>query len=138
MVDLRNYVDEAGNEPFRKWVDGLEAWVADVVHDRLERARWGNFGDWKSLAGTGGVNEMRISHGEGWRIYFGWDGMELVILLGGGAKSDQKRDIPRATQLWEQYKTRKEQLLKKERGTKKSELKARSKRLKQEARRRRK
>ena len=111
MIELRNFLFEDGREPFKEWFEALDSKAADVVHDRLERARGGNLGDWKALTGTGGVNELRIAYGGGWRVYFGRDGKEIVILLGGGAKSDQKSDIRKATQQWADYKARKARYL---------------------------
>ena len=73
--------------------------------------RGGNLGDWKSLVETGGVSELRIHHGEGWRVYFGRDGNELVILLGGGPKSNQMKGVCAATGYWTDYKVRKKEQL---------------------------
>jgi putative addiction module killer protein len=53
-----------------------------------------------------GVAEVRIDRGPGYRIYFGWDGKALVVLLGGGTKRRQQRDIADALALWRQYKAR--------------------------------
>jgi putative addiction module killer protein len=61
----------------------------------------GNFGDSKSVGG--GVEELRIDFGPGYRVYFGRDGQSVVILLGGGSKQTQSKDIQRARALWEDY-----------------------------------
>ncbi len=65
----------------------------------------GNFGDCKTVGG--GVSELRIDFGPGYRIYFGRDGIDLVVLLGGGTKERQARDIETARSYWEEYKQEK-------------------------------
>lgn len=62
----------------------------------------GNFGDWKSI--EGGVFELRIDLGAGLRVYFSRVGNTLIVLLGGGDKSSQERDIKKAIKLWQEYK----------------------------------
>ncbi len=79
-----------GLVPFDEWFDA-----------RLTRVRAGNFGDCKSVGG--GVFELRITLGLGLRVYYGLQGQQVVILLGGGDKSTQARDIRRAQQLWRQF-----------------------------------
>ncbi|WP_409041015.1 type II toxin-antitoxin system RelE/ParE family toxin [Mannheimia haemolytica] len=65
----------------------------------------GNFGDHKSLAGTGGLYEMRIATGAGYRIYYAQQGNVIYILLHGGDKSTQQADIEKAKALWAELKT---------------------------------
>jgi len=72
-----------------------------AVDARLARVRAGNFGDFKSVGG--GVSELRIAFGPGLRVYYGLRGQQVVVLLGGGDKSSQRRDIRRAQQLWQQF-----------------------------------
>jgi len=67
---------------------------------KLAQIREGNLGDVKSL--SGGVYEARLFYGPGYRLYFGWHGEALILLLCGGNKSSQQRDIKRAHDLWEQ------------------------------------
>ena len=74
---------------------------------RLNRVRLGNFGDCKSVGG--GVEELRIDFGPGYRIYFGRDGDRVVILLGGATKKRQNKDIQDARVCWADYKRRKKQ-----------------------------
>jgi len=72
-----------------------------AVDARLTRVRAGNFGDCKSVGG--GVFELRISFGPGLRVYYGLHGRQVVVLVGGGDKRSQARDIRRAQELWQQF-----------------------------------
>ena len=69
------------------------------IQARIDRAEDGNFGDCSPVGE--GISEMRIHYGPGYRVYFIQRGMELVILLGGGKKSSQRKDIKTALQLVE-------------------------------------
>lgn len=71
---------------------------------RIERLRAGNRGDWKSLGG--GVFELRVDIGPGYRTYCGQDGKTLVLLLCASDKRTQTRDIKRAHDYWKDYKAR--------------------------------
>ncbi|NJO12782.1 MAG: type II toxin-antitoxin system RelE/ParE family toxin [Gammaproteobacteria bacterium] len=71
---------------------------------RLERLTDGHFGDWKSIGG--GVYELRVDAGPGYRVYYGRDGAAIILLLCGGDKSTQRRDIERAHAYWKDYKAR--------------------------------
>ncbi len=68
---------------------------------RLNRIRLGNFGDCKSVGG--GVEELRIDFGPGYRVYYGREGAVVVILLCGGDKRSQAKDIFRAQEYWREY-----------------------------------
>jgi putative addiction module killer protein len=70
----------------------------------LRRVAFGNFGDCKSLKGGDGVSELRINYGPGYRIYYGVCNRALILLLVGGDKSDQKKDIEKAKSYWNEYK----------------------------------
>ena len=92
-----------GLVPFDECFDSLRDKRMQVAVDsRLARVRPGNFGDCKSVGG--GVFELRIALGPGLRIYYGLQGRQAVILLGGGDKGSQPRDIRRAQQLWQQFR----------------------------------
>lgn len=83
---------------FDKWLTGLRDLQAKVrIFDRIRRPRDGNPGDVKPVGK--GVSEMRISYGPGCRLYYTQRGGSLIILLCGGDKSSQKRDIARALTL---------------------------------------
>lgn len=87
-------------EVFSKWIDGLKDIKAKMkVLVRIERLTEGNPGDVKSVAK--GLSELRISYGPGYRVYFTKKNKELIILLAGGDKSSQVKDIKRSIKLLE-------------------------------------
>lgn len=91
-----------GRVPFDDWFESLsDRRMQAAVDARLARIRAGNLGDHKGV-GTG-VFELRINVGPGLRVCYGEHRKELVILLGGGDKTTQTRDINRAKQLWQQW-----------------------------------
>ncbi len=93
---------QEGDVPFEKWLENLKSKAFQVAVDaRLTRVADGNFGDHKSVGE--GVFELRIPKGPGLRIYYGLDGPRLVVLIGGGDKSSQKKDIRNAQKLWKEY-----------------------------------
>jgi putative addiction module killer protein len=90
---------------FRVWLGALRDRRASAkINDRLLRAADGNFGDVKSA--SGGISEMRIDYGPGYRVYFIRRGMQIVVLLCGGDKKSQKADIAHAKQLKAQIEQR--------------------------------
>jgi len=105
MIDIREYQDRDGRNPFRGWFDGLSSEAAQKVTASLYRVGLGNFSNTKSVGG--GVIECKIYFGPGYRVYFGKDGERVVILLGGGTKQRQENDIRLARGRWEDYKRRK-------------------------------
>jgi putative addiction module killer protein len=85
-------------EQFDLWYDGLrDARAKAAIRVRMRRAEEGNFGDCEPVGE--GVSEMRIHYGPGYRVYFTRTGMEVVILLAGGDKSSQAKDIRKALKL---------------------------------------
>jgi putative addiction module killer protein len=84
--------------PFEKWLHSLEMPLKNIIDKRLDRVREGNYGDYKSLGG--GILELRFH--QGYRIYFTEIGNTVVILLCGGDKSSQEKDIAKA----KEYKRR--------------------------------
>ena len=104
---VRNYVTKAGRQPFEEWLRKLkDAKTRAIIRTRINRLRLGNFGDTKSVGA--GVNELRIHHGPGYRVYFAESGTTLVILLCGGSKRTQGGDIRRAKDFWQELRSRDE------------------------------
>ena len=107
MTDVREYTDPEGRSLFQQWFQALDTRAAAKVTVALTRLAQGNVSNVKGVGQ--GVMEVRIDFGPGYRVYFGRDGARLVILLGGGTKQRQHRDIQTAQTLWSTYKTRKRQ-----------------------------
>ena len=105
MLKLFEYVRTDGSCPFAEWFAGLNKEAAAKVAIALQRMETGNLGDHKSVGQ--GVSERRINYGPGYRIYFGRDGDTLIVLVGGGTKARQSRDITKAQQTWAEYKATK-------------------------------
>lgn len=85
-------------EPFDRWFDALKDRKARArIQVRIDRAEEGNFGDCQPVGG--GVSEMRIHYGAGYRVYFKKFGKEWVVLLAGGDKASQQADIKAALKL---------------------------------------
>jgi putative addiction module killer protein len=100
---LKKLETSEGRIPFDEWYFSLkDKRVRALVAARLLRIRTGNLGDVKSLGQ--GIFEFRIHFGPGYRIYFGKVNRTIIILLCGGSKNTQKRDIEIATDLWKRYK----------------------------------
>lgn len=105
MLEIVRYQREDGVEPYTEWYRRLRDAVAKAaIGKRLRRVEVGNFGDCKPLGE--GVSEMRIDTGPGYRVYFGMRGTLMVILLCGGDKHSQDRDIARAKTFWADWKRR--------------------------------
>ncbi len=96
------YLSENGTSPFRDWLKRLDSMSRAIVVRFIQRVAIG--GSRKSIkALKDGVFEIKITHGPGYRVYFAEDGNELIILLIGGDKKTQKRDIEKAKQYWRTY-----------------------------------
>ena len=106
-IELCVFVTETARQPFVEWLERLDGVTRARVHARLNRVRLGNFGDCRSLGG--GLHEMRLDFGPGHRAYFSRSKGDVVLLLGGGNKRSQSRDIARARARLRSH-TRKESL----------------------------
>jgi len=96
------FCDASGNEPFSEWMNSFrDPSTRRRILKRLIRVENGNYGDVKVVGD--GVNELRFFFGSGYRIYFGEDGDTIVVLLTGGDKSRQDRDIEQAKAYWKEY-----------------------------------
>ena len=89
--------------PFADWLDSLGVKEQAAVAARLARVEAGNFGDCKPVKSSRGIRELRIPKGPGYRIYFAEDGKFIVLLLTGGDKKTQKKDIQKAKEFWREY-----------------------------------
>jgi len=102
---IAEYLDAKGRSPFAAWFDELDAQAAAKVTVALQRLRQGNLSNAKGVGG--GVLEYRLDFGPGYRVYFGRNGEQIVVLLGGGTKRRQHQDIETAQARWADYKRRK-------------------------------
>jgi putative addiction module killer protein len=103
--ELLAYRTREGRIPFNEWLDELDDQnIVARILARLARVRRGNLGDARSVGE--GVSELRVDYGPGYRVYFAQKGQTLVILLCGGDKRTQEKDIQRAKQYWHDYKQR--------------------------------
>ena len=105
MIELREYLTVAGISPYDRWFVDLDLHAATRVTMALTRLSEGNTGKLKTIGP--GLAEIRIDFGPGYRVYLGWDGPALILLLGGGTKKDQDKDIAVARERWRDYRTRK-------------------------------
>jgi putative addiction module killer protein len=85
-------------QEFQDWLDGLADQRAQVrIAARLRQVEFGNLGDWKSVGGN--VSELRVDVGPGYRLYYTRRRNVIIVMLAGGDKSSQKRDINRAQRI---------------------------------------
>jgi putative addiction module killer protein len=97
-IDIREYIDPSGRSPFARWFDALNATAAARVTIALTRLAQGNFSNVEGVGG--GVFELKIDFGPGYRVYFGKDGTRIVLLLGGSTKTRQGAAITAAQAAW--------------------------------------
>ena len=103
--ELQIYVTVDGRVPFDEWLGALRDIKARAkIRVRLDRVSLGNFGDCHGVGD--GVQELRIDYGPGYRVYFGQVGSMIVLLLCGGDKSTQVKDIDQAKGYWNEYRRR--------------------------------
>ena len=107
-AEIKEYLNENGHSPFGEWFDDLSADAAAKVAVAIDRIGRGLPGDVKSVGS--GVSERRVDFGPGYRIYFGSikevNAIKIVILLGGGTKKRQSKDIAIAQSRWRDFKAR--------------------------------
>jgi putative addiction module killer protein len=103
---LRVYIDQNGRAPYSEWLRGLrDSRARQTIRVRLGRVRLGNLGITRSVGE--GVSELIIDYGPGYRVYFGRQGGSIVILLLGGDKSTQSKDIKLVKEYWHDYQEEK-------------------------------
>lgn len=101
---VEEYLREDGTSPYEEWFMGLDTVAAAKITTIILKMEQGNLSNVKWFRGIG---EYRLDWGPGYRVYIGRDGEKLIILLGGGTKSGQQKDIDRAGAIWKEYKDRK-------------------------------
>lgn len=104
-ITVSVYQMAKGKTPFLDWLGSLKDRRARArIRVRLDKVRMGNFGDCKSVGG--GVNEFKIDYGPGYRVYYGKRGSNIVVLLAGGTKKGQEKDIKKAIEYWKDFKSK--------------------------------
>jgi putative addiction module killer protein len=100
------YISEDGGKPFAEWIESVrDRGIRNRILRRVDRMEQGNLGDHRGVGE--GVLELRLHFGAGYRVYFAEDGETLILLLCGGDKSTQPKDIEQAKAYWSDYKERK-------------------------------
>ena len=104
--EARYYITATGRSPLIEWLEALkDIQGRAIIKVRIRRMEEGNWGSFKPIGQ--GVCELKIPFGPGYRVYFGEDGDRLIILLCGGDKGSQDRDITRAHRYWADYRRNK-------------------------------
>lgn len=103
--EIREYTNDVDKNLFRDWFFSLDARAAAKVTTAISRLENGNTSNVKSVGGA--VYEYKINFGPGYRIYFAYDGKTIIILLAGGTKKRQSKDIKTAKARWADYEARK-------------------------------
>lgn len=105
---LKIYEASNGTEPLTEWLNSLKDQKARIaIRMRLDRMKLGNFGYCEPVGE--GVSEMKIDLGPGYRIYYGMIGRTIVLLLCGGDKRTQNKDIRNALEFFKDHKQREKQ-----------------------------
>lgn len=104
ILKIITYTTSTGKEPFTAWLSDLDTKERAIILARITRVRLGNFGDCKPIKDGEGILELRIDYGPGYRVYLGRKGIMLVVLLIGGDKGSQERDIAKAKVYWRTFK----------------------------------
>jgi len=95
------YHDNNGREPFTEWVKSISMSDRSRIFSRLDRVESGNLGDYKPVGDD--VYELRFHFGSGFRVYYGEVNNQIILLLCGGEKSSQKKDVKKAKVYWKDF-----------------------------------
>lgn len=96
------FSDKNGYEPYTDWIDNLkDKQNQQRIKARVRRLEQGNFGDHRPVGDN--VSELRFFFGSGFRVYYAEDGEKIVLLLCGGDKQSQEKDIESAKTYWKEY-----------------------------------
>ena len=106
-INMNNYKIEYlilsnGKAPIIEWLNSLDSITRKRINQRILRIEDGNFGDYKKLSED--ISELRFSFGKGYRIYYTEENNKIILLINGGDKSKQSKDIEKAHELLEQWR----------------------------------
>jgi putative addiction module killer protein len=103
---LEDYITAQGKRPFKDWLEGLKDVTGRArIRVRLAKVRLGNLGDHASVGG--GIEELRFQFSPGYRVYYAHEKERVILLLYGGDKASQRKDIAIAKEFWDDHKRRK-------------------------------
>lgn len=101
---IKEYLTKSGISPYDEWLSSLKsAKTKAIIISHIDRMELGSFGDSKALGN--GIFEQRIHYGPGYRVYYARESKNIYILLCGGDKSSQKKDIKLAKMYWKDFKS---------------------------------
>ena|ERR1035441_6892639 len=103
---MKDYLTKDGKYPVREWLDSLDRGPRATVLTYIGRVREGNYSNCENKGG--GLHEIKINMGPGYRVYYTWVRGFIVLLLSGGTKRGQDRDIATARKYMEDHKMRNE------------------------------
>ena len=101
MYKIKIYTDRRNKEPFTEWLNSLEKVDRARIRTRLTRIITGNFGEYKHIDGK--IYEIKFKNRSGYRIYYAFDDDTIVLLLNGGNKGSQEKDIEKAKLYWKDF-----------------------------------
>lgn len=99
---ISNYVDDNGKEPIKDWLKSLDGTTRKRILLRFDRLKGGNIGDYKQLGEY--LYELRFNFGSGYRVYYTFENNTIVLLINGGDKKSQTKDIKKAQDIINQLK----------------------------------
>lgn len=103
VITVHEFVDKNGKSPYQDWLMSLrDARARAKIIIQVDRMELGNFGDSEPVGD--GISELRIHFGAGYRVYYAKDGKNIYLLLCGGNKKTQKKDIVKAKEIWVEHK----------------------------------
>ncbi len=106
MNIINEYITPDQKAPYSMWLDGLKDHVGKArIISQVDRMELGIFGDSEPVGE--GVSELRIHYGPGYRVYYAKEGKNIYLLLCGGDKSSQRKDIKLAKKYWDNYQNEK-------------------------------
>lgn len=106
LMEVIFYQKQNGREPFTDWINTLDKPLKVKVQIKIAKLERGNYSDCSILKGTDGIKEARIRTASGLRVYYVEEDQQIIILLVGGDKDTQKKDIQLAKEYWQDYKQR--------------------------------